>query len=196
MLTERAVRIALREALEQEHAEQDALVIDEFVLPLGYGRIDLAVFNGSVQGVEIKSSFDTLARLPNQVVNYGRIFETITLVTAESHVDEAIAILPEWWGLVAVSGKGYEVSFQEIRQNRANPNLQSIDLALCLWKEELSDLIVALCGNAPRAGLTRRKLAETLVGIAQPSWLRSAICEKIKSRANWRVDRPQIPNDD
>lgn len=42
----------------------DTLVIDELGLDHGSCRIDIAVINGHIRGLEIKAEADTLARLP------------------------------------------------------------------------------------------------------------------------------------
>src|SRR5258708_2969717 len=82
--------------------DEETLVIDQLVLCEGDARIDIAVVNGTLSGYEIKSSADTLQRLPNQVAVYGRLFDQITLVSSESHIEKAQCIIPPWWGITAV----------------------------------------------------------------------------------------------
>ena len=59
------IRNTLRATLLSEHAgDPTAVVIDELGICQGSARIDMAVVNGSLNGYEIKSDLDTLARLP------------------------------------------------------------------------------------------------------------------------------------
>src|SRR5258705_11381859 len=82
--------------------DEETLVIDELGLCEGDARIDIAVVNGTLSGYEIKSSADTLQRLPHQVAVYGRLFDQVTLVSSESHIEKAQGMIPPWWGIIAV----------------------------------------------------------------------------------------------
>ena len=61
------IRKALRKRLEEAHkGESGTRIVEEFGLCQGRARIDVAVFNGFINGFEIKSARDTLKRLPGQ----------------------------------------------------------------------------------------------------------------------------------
>jgi len=63
------------------------------------------VVNGKLHGYEIKSDADTLKRLPAQAEVYSAVFDLVTIVVGEHHLDTVRAIVPEWWGIVkAASG--------------------------------------------------------------------------------------------
>jgi hypothetical protein len=68
-------------------------VVDELELVRGEVRIDVAVIGDIMHGYEIKSAKDNLLRLPNQQLHYGKVFEKMTLVADERHVDEAVKIV-------------------------------------------------------------------------------------------------------
>lgn len=62
------------------------VVTSEFSLNGTGIRADLAVLNGCFYGVEIKSSADTLKRLPSQMEGYARYFDRTVLVVAPKHL--------------------------------------------------------------------------------------------------------------
>ena len=75
------IRAVLKSRLQAKHAlEPDTVVVEELGLCQGQVRVDMAVVNGVLHGYEIKSDCDTLRRLPNQVVAYGKVLDRATLV--------------------------------------------------------------------------------------------------------------------
>jgi hypothetical protein len=87
--TDEEIRSALhKKKLKRYHDCPDTLVIDELGLAHGKNRIDIAVLNGFVHGYEIKSSKDTLSRLPAQFDEYRRSLEKISIVAAKNHMDD------------------------------------------------------------------------------------------------------------
>jgi hypothetical protein len=62
------------------------IVTSEFSLKGTGIRADLAILNGQFTGVEIKSSGDTLKRLPSQMEGYARYFDHTLLVVAPKHL--------------------------------------------------------------------------------------------------------------
>ena len=88
----------MKARLSRRHADDpDAFVVEELPVGRGDGRLDLAVVNGRIEGVEIKSCLDTLERLPRQIGLYGESVDAMTLVVARRHLDAAICIVPNWW---------------------------------------------------------------------------------------------------
>ena len=61
----------------------------EFVLGQTGCRSDLAIWNGSFIGVEVKSARDFLARLPNQITAYRRFFDLVIVLCDEVHGSKA-----------------------------------------------------------------------------------------------------------
>ena len=62
----------------------NTLVIDELGLDHGSCRIDIAVINGHIRGLEIKAEADTLDRLPHQVAAYGEVVDKASLRAKKS----------------------------------------------------------------------------------------------------------------
>src|SRR5690606_31017878 len=97
------VRAALMKNVISNHlANPSTLVVEEFGLDRGGCRVDVAVLNGLMHGYEIKSDADTLARLPSQVTSYSAVLDKATLVVGACHVERALELVPNWWGIRVV----------------------------------------------------------------------------------------------
>src|SRR5688572_26944823 len=95
MLKDIDLRVAThRRLLSRAWRCPNTLVIDELGLQHGASRIDIAVINGHIRGVELKAEADTLVRLPRQVSSYGLVVDQATLVAADRHLDGAMKLLP------------------------------------------------------------------------------------------------------
>lgn len=91
---------------EKEFIEEaDTVIINELDVCAGVSRADIAVVNGKIHGYEIKSKQDNLERLPGQVENYNRVFDTMTIVTYKGHLDKVRNIVPKWWGIKCIDEK-------------------------------------------------------------------------------------------
>ncbi len=79
----------LNEWLIKELGEINAKVYSEF--RLGKTVADLVMFNGISKVFEIKTEFDTLKRLDNQIESYKKIFNEIYLIVPYSKLEQYIA---------------------------------------------------------------------------------------------------------
>src|SRR5262245_4058494 len=102
MLKDSDIRSALHQTEIQRLLQDDpySRVVDELGIFEGACRVDVAVINGSLHGYEIKSSADTLERLPAQQSYYNQVFDRITLVADACHIEQAMQIVPPFWGLI------------------------------------------------------------------------------------------------
>lgn len=133
------------------------LAIREFWIPKTRERADLAVINGEMHGFEIKTARDTLKRLPRQVGAYGRVFDRCSAVLAANHLEDALGILPEWWGVLVLESSGGSVSVH--RKSAPNPSPEAETQVRLLWKDEaaaaLDRLDIRYEDTCSRAGLWR-----------------------------------------
>lgn len=184
--------IEIRRALHQNklkrlHACPDTLIVDELGLAHAQVRIDVAVINGCVHGFEIKSSLDTLGRLPQQLAVYSECLEKLTIVCAEKHT-KAVRKMSPWWCGILVANKGSRdgISFETERAAEENPFVNAERLAHLLWRDEAVSLLSRL--DAP-ASILRRPRAELYQCIAELQTVRQitkSIKEFMASRRNWR----------
>lgn len=64
------------------------------------------ISKGHSYAIEIKSEFDTTARLENQLKEYMSLFDYILIFTAPNHLEAIKAVLPEYVGLYCISKTG------------------------------------------------------------------------------------------
>jgi hypothetical protein len=171
------------------HAQScaDTRIVEELGLSHGAARIDIAVINGYLRGIEIKAEADTLFRLPRQVSAYGRVVDLATLVAAERHIDAAAAQIPDWWGIVQArkTGKG-TVAFRRLRDEKVNRGLDPMTLTRLLWRAEVAELLRQLGADGPLLRSPRAILYAEFVAALPITHLRHAVRETLKARENWR----------
>jgi hypothetical protein len=170
----------------------DTLVIDELGLSHGAARMDIAVINGHIRGVEIKAEADTLDRLPRQAEAYGRVVDKATLIASERHLLEAEKMLPPWWGLIAAArAKNGSVIFRRVRPERLNREVDPVTLARLLWRTEAASALAALGCEPKLLRSPRAVLYEALADRLPRAKLATLVRTTLKARNNWR-DRPRF----
>ena len=169
----------------------DTLVVEELGLAHGASRVDIAVINGHIRGVEIKAEADTLARLPAQAAAYGAVVDRATLIVAERHLASSLDLVGSWWGiLVAKRAANGAVTFRRVRGERANPHVDPAAQASLLWRPEAIAILSEIgCESrlltAPRAALYA-ELARRL----PRHRLATEVRRRLKARTAWR-DQPR-----
>jgi hypothetical protein len=189
-MRDRDIRSALHAQLWAEHQDDDTtLILDELGLCQGAVRADVAVINGSLAGFEIKSDRDTLARLPNQVEIYGRVFDYVTLIVGATHAGEIHKAIPAFWGIVvATEGDGVLV-LRSRRSAKRNRNVDPLAVVRLLWRDEALALLTQYDLNGGLQSKPRRQLWDALVAELPPDELAAAVREALRARAGWRSDR-------
>lgn len=161
-------------------------VVDELELLRGLVRVDVAVINDMLHGYEIKSAADNLLRLPTQQEHYGKVFEKMTLVADERHVEEAVKIVPKCWGLIAVGIKDGKPYSYEVWPAMTNRNLDKLALAQLLWRDESLELLEYFDLAAGVRSKPRKVLWQTLARNLTTEQLKAFVCFKLKSRKGWK----------
>jgi hypothetical protein len=103
--------------------------------------IDVLTVQDVVHGYEIKSAADNLTRLPVQVANYNTSLERISLVVSPCHLEGALKIIPEWWGVISAGADDQGVHLDEYRPAQDNPEMSIRRLAKMLWNDEIRNLL-------------------------------------------------------
>lgn len=173
--------------LSYARACPDTLVIDELGLDHGACRVDIAVINGHIRGLEIKAEADTLERLPRQVVAYGEVVDKASLIVAPRHLKAASAIIPDWWGIVVVDrGVHSGLSFRRIRPERVNRSVEAKVLARLLWRPEAQAILRKLSVSERDLRAPREDLYQRIVQEMSLRQLGRTVRETLKSRSVWR----------
>lgn len=178
---------AHRRLLRHARSCPDTLVIDELGLAHGASRIDIAVINGHIRGIEIKAEADRLTRLSSQVDAYSAVVDRASLIVAPRHLDGALKIVPDWWGVImARRGITGAVVFERVRVERANRNQNPLTLAQLLWHPEVSEILRDRGHPEKLLRSPRRVLYDKLVAETPRRVLAGLVRDALKSRAGWR----------
>jgi hypothetical protein len=165
----------------------DTIVVDELGLAHAKARIDVAVINGCVHGYEIKSSVDTLNRLPAQLELYSQCLKKLTLVCAPRHVEKVVRIAPQWCGILeAEKGARGAVKFTTVRRTGLNEQIDPVQLAHLLWRPEAVDLLSRFETRKKILNRPRKELYEALAEVMTIPQLTVAIREFMQLRQAWR----------
>lgn len=174
--------------LKKYVSDSNSLVLDEFNISLGLVRADIAVVNGVLHGIEIKSEKDTLKRLDNQLTEYKKFFEYITVVTCEKFQDKIEKSIPEKCGILVAKIENNKVIFKKIREAKKNYEIDKLCLVKSLWKEEIIDVLEESEYKKGFKSKSKPLLYEILCENFSKQQLLRIVKEKIKARTNWRVD--------
>jgi hypothetical protein len=182
------IRTALHgKKLKSFRMAPDTIVVDELGLSHAKVRIDVAVINGCVHGYEIKSSLDTLNRLPTQLELYSKCLEKITLVCAPRHIEQIEKIAPEWCGILkAEKGARGAITFTTVRRAGSNTQVDPVQLAHLLWRPEAAALLSRFESGKKMLNKPRRELYEALAAVMTVQELTAAIREFMQVRRAWR----------
>lgn len=188
------IRRALIKALGNEHAaEPDTVIMDELTVCRGVSRVDVAVINGKLHGFEIKSEQDTLTRLPGQLESYCQVFDSVTLVATQCHLQKLLEVAPDWCGVWVASGDSEgAVVFCEHRAPNSNPGIVPASVAELLWRCEALEILER---NGLAAGLkskAKRVLWSELAAKLEPTRLAQEVRNAIKGRQGWRADARRL----
>jgi hypothetical protein len=189
-LTELEIRTALRERL-RVGLTADAQIIEELGIEHGGARIDLAVVNGALIGYEIKSDFDSLDRLANQMHAYHRVFDELSIVTTGQFVEQIQQLLPAWWGILQADcdAEG-AISLQLVRPPSLNPRQEVLSLLSLLWRDEAVALLRHRDAAKSTSKLTRAKLYAELAVVADLPTIRDWVSYALRHRQSWRTGAP------
>lgn len=169
------------------------LLVPEMALCQAEARIDLAVVGDArLIGWEIKTRTDRLARLPRQQQVYSKVFDRMWLAADERHIERALAVIPNWWGVVRVDDRDGECHLTQLRASRLNRDVDLYSLVRLLWRDEVLSELVALDLAEGRTRTPKRELWVALANAAprhiSASRLRGRVRARLMARGDWRVD--------
>lgn len=191
-LREQEIRDLLARRLQASASwDPSARIIPELSLCQSEARVDLAVVDRELTGWEIKAATDRLSRLPRQQETYGRVFDRMWLAADERHVARALEQLPQWWGILQITGTPMRPKVKMIRASKLNREIELSALVSLLWRDEaLGELELLGLG----AGLQRHPrpaiwaaLASACPRYISKTALRARVRERLRCRTGWRV---------
>jgi len=165
----------------------ESIVVDELPVCAGRTIADMAVVNGSLHAYEIKGTFDTLQRLEGQLFNYCKVFDYITVVTTENHLDGVMRLAAPNCGIWLMTENDGIIIKTEIRKADRNLLVDSFSLAQLLWKEEAINVLqkhgIAKGFKTKRKWLIWEKLSHSF----SVEELSCEIRKTLKSRTDWKL---------
>ena len=93
---------------------------------IGKCKADAVVINGTSTVYEIKSEFDSFARLENQIKAYYQIFDHINVTTSNSQTTKLKSILPDAVGILVLTDRNTISTIRESKSNKKNINLDTL----------------------------------------------------------------------
>jgi hypothetical protein len=183
------IRAQLRADLAARFAHDPrTLILDELALVAAGARVDVAVVNGSFHAYEIKSAHDTLARLPLQADAYSAIFDAVTIVAAERHVERVAELVPAWWEIAVPVSRGSVIVLVGIRDGSSNPDQDPHAIAQLLWRDEALDALSARGLDRGLRTKPRRELWRALAEAVPIDDLGELVRNQLRARPAWRAD--------
>jgi hypothetical protein len=173
--------------IEEFMSDSSTKLINEMDVCLGVARVDIAIINGKLHGYEIKSKQDTLERLPFQIESYNKVFDTMTIVTCENHIEKVKELVPKWWGIYYISDKSSNLSLKKIRKARDNKSTDILSLSQLLWKDELIELLNRNGFIKGTKSKTRSALCDLVADKLPITTVKFFVRETLKSRESWRA---------
>ncbi len=189
-MTDADIRPALRRRLLAPHSgDADTVLLEELGLCRGLVRVDLALVNGSIHGYEIKSDRDSLRRLKGQVGVYSKVLDRATLVATPRHLDEATAIIPDWWGILRADPGKRGPRLLSVRRPRRNPERDPRTLVELLWQDASLALLQEHGAARGVRGKPRRFVWDRICTTLDLETIAAAVRTQLKARAT-QPDHP------
>ncbi len=184
-------RVLLSNLVRKYKNEPTTIVIEELGLCQGEVRVDVAVVNGAIHGFEIKSDQDTLKRLNRQSEIYNRALDFVTLVVGTSHLNEALTIIPEWWGILEARRSDKGIVLHKFRTNKRSPALDPEAIVQLIWRDEALQILRKRHLHEGYLSKTKWVLWERLMEALSMTELKAEVRNVLKSRVDWRsVEQP------
>ncbi|NBD11864.1 sce7726 family protein [Corallococcus silvisoli] len=179
----------IRPTLRQEVAQRSpgARVLDELGLAHGICRVDVAsVTADCLHGYELKADRDTLTRLPAQVVRYSAVLDRCTLVVGDAHFQEALQVVPSWWGILRASVDLFGIRFEQVRNGQANPAPDALATSRLLWRGEALSMLEELGAATGVRSQPRNEVYRRLISVLPEEQLRARVRQVLLTRSAWR----------
>ena len=134
-----------------KHSLNTSHMLTEF--RVGKCKADAVVINGTSTVYEIKSEFDSFARLENQVEAYYQTFDHINVITSNTQATKLESVLPDAVGILVLTDRNTISTIRESKSNKKNINLDT--LFDSLRKKEYMKVVEEYYGIVPNVPNTQ-----------------------------------------
>ena len=116
-------------------------------------KADCVVLNGTSNVYEVKSDYDSMDRLANQLAAYRKVFDRIRVITSERFLPKASAIADDWVGLSILRSTG---SIANVRPPASMKHSVLPEVIFdSLRRNEYEDVVLRQFGRVPDVPNTR-----------------------------------------
>lgn len=159
------------------HSLNTATAITEF--RVGKSKADCVIINGHSTCYEIKSEFDNLDRLDNQLKHYQKIFDKVYVVTSSHHLSHILSKENSNVGVIELTKRNtLKIVREAMIQSR---EIEISTLIRSLRVGEYTELVNSIYGSIPDVPNTEIfHECEKLLHNASPTEVRRAFCQVIK----------------
>ena len=185
-MRDKDVRAAVMQKLTADYAKDcNTRIVQEMGIWSGSVRIDIAVINGELAGIELKSDRDTLARLPLQADLYSRVFDRLVLVVGSRHAAKARECIPDWWGITVATQGVSGIVLDPIQLPSTNPSPDPYLVAQLLWKDEALAVLEQM--NLAKGWRNKRvkEIHQHLASVLSLADLGKCVRAALKRREDW-----------
>ncbi|WP_031437909.1 sce7726 family protein [Methylobacter tundripaludum] len=119
-------------------------ILEELRVHNGNAIADVVTVHKYAHCYEIKGDNDNVHRILKQGRFYDLVFKKITLVTTTRHIENALRLAPEHWGIMCVRENAGKVKISYVRSARPSPDFDKRLALLTLWKSELIDVALSI----------------------------------------------------
>lgn len=205
MITDPKIRVLLKSTFQPIENNDEPLsplrLVDELAIPKRICLADVVAIptvtnaNLGLHGFEIKSEVDSLTRLESQVHYYSQVFQRCTLVVTEKHEEKALALIPDWWGVILALPVGFDEysepleDFVLLETREAKPNplpLSPYSLTQLLWRTELVEMVKAKEIDVVKTG--SKRVLRTAISKQLPiDELEKTVITYLAERVEWKI---------
>lgn len=180
-LTDKELRAALLKRLKAQPMAPRA-ILEEVRVHNGNAIADVVSIHRRPHCYEIKGETDAISRIVRQGAFYDRVFQRITLVTTDNHLESAARLASAHWGVMVATYDRMkcEPTVRYVRRATNSPSFDKQAALLTLWRSELLSLCAA--DEARLSRLNRLGISEHIAKTHAANDISSWIGEKLAIR--------------
>jgi len=169
--------IIAKKILLGRHSLKTATMLSEF--RVGHNKADCVILNGISTCYEIKSEYDNLNRLQEQLDSYLRVFDKVYVVTTEKHYEKLTPSIPASVGVLQLSRRN---TLAEIKSAQFSEHAVDVEILMSsLRKSEYMAIVRALFGEVPNTSNAKTYDAcKEMLHDASSADIRKALCDTLK----------------
>lgn len=164
---------------------------------LGRNIVDLALFNGESKAFEVKSPYDTPARLASQLETYTKFFDKCYVLISESDIRKYESIIPSNVGILFFVDIDDSCEIKEHRKAERNESLD-IDLLMSVLRCSEYQQVVReyyIDSDIPEmSSFTMFDICKELIGGIPTDKLKRMVLDVMKTRRNCTSDLDLVPD--